>query len=195
MKPNSMDRKDDASPRGCLEVVLREEDSLWLKGSYIGVVHPSIDLAGIQNKIFSSNNFGCEIRSIGGRKVLISSLEEEGVKRLLAEEDRRTKNFLEKIAREWGEYISIGSRTKNHSRLLFARILVHTTKLERIDERMNIKVDGALFQIRVSKEMLSIEDLLYSEEADSDGCKKVYSIISLVVPSSPSHVEESIFND
>ncbi|GAB4844409.1 hypothetical protein Ancab_037773 [Ancistrocladus abbreviatus] len=77
--------------QGVLEVASREEDRVWLKGSYIGVVYPSVDLVGIQNQLFSSNNSGCEIRSLGGRKVLISSVEEEGVKRLLAEEDRRER--------------------------------------------------------------------------------------------------------
>ncbi|GAB4830318.1 hypothetical protein Ancab_019956 [Ancistrocladus abbreviatus] len=60
---------------------------------------------------------------------------------------------------------------------------------------MNIRVGGALFQIRVSEEMVSSEDLLYSEAAASDGSKKTYLTISLVVPFSPSYVEESIFND
>ncbi|GAB4858682.1 hypothetical protein Ancab_010155 [Ancistrocladus abbreviatus] len=153
--------------QGVLEVASREEDRAWLKGSYIGMVHPSVDLAGIQNQLFSSNNFGCEIRSLGGRKVLISGLEEEGVERLLVEVDRR--------AVQW--------------------ILVHITQLECINESMNIRVDGALFQIRVSKELVSSASPLYSEALALDGCKKIYPTLSLVVPFSPSHVEESIFND
>ncbi|GAB4827869.1 hypothetical protein Ancab_034753, partial [Ancistrocladus abbreviatus] len=174
--------------QGVLEVASREEDRAWLKESYIGVVHPFVDLASIQNQLFSSNNFRCEIRSLGGRKVLISSIEEEGVERLLVEDDIRA-------SQELGEYISIDSRTQTRSSLLFARILVHTTKLERNDERMNIRVDGALFQIKVNEEMVNSEDLLYSKAAALDGCKKTYLTLSLVVPSSPSHVEESIFND
>ncbi|GAB4846459.1 hypothetical protein Ancab_025464 [Ancistrocladus abbreviatus] len=84
---------------------------------------------------------------------------------------------------------------KTRSCLLFARSLVHTTKLECIDERMNIRVDGVLLQIRASEEMVSSEEMLDSEVAASDRCKKIYPTLSLVVPASPSHVVESIFND
>ncbi|GAB4829973.1 hypothetical protein Ancab_019617 [Ancistrocladus abbreviatus] len=168
MKPHSMAKKDGASPKGVLEMVSRVEDRVWLKGSYIGVVHPSVDLTDMQNQLSSSNKFGCEIRPLGGRE----------------------KNGLVEVLR-----YTIPSRTKTRSCLLFARILVHTTQLKLIDERMNTRVDGVLLQIRVSEEMVSSEEWLYSEVAASDGCKKIYPTLSLVVRSSPSHVEESIFND
>ncbi|GAB4843144.1 hypothetical protein Ancab_013119 [Ancistrocladus abbreviatus] len=167
-------------------MVSREEDRAWLKGSYIGVIHPSVDLAGIQNQL--SDKFGCEIRSLRGRKVLISSIKKERVERLLAEDDRRTSQWFTSL-RLWNMFDVCSGRT------VWLRILVHTTKLERIDERMNIRVDGALFQIKVSEEMVSSEEMMYSEAAASDGCKKIYPTLSLVVLSSPSHIEESIFND
>ncbi|GAB4846659.1 hypothetical protein Ancab_025665 [Ancistrocladus abbreviatus] len=197
MKPNSMDRKDDASLRG-------EEDSLWLKGSYIGVINRGQEGANFQFRRRGGQETTGRRRQKGLSMVHILTSSEH-VRCLFRKNyllrcygvpfQVCTKNFLEKIAREWAKYISIDSRMKNRSRLLFARILVHTTKLERIDERMNIRVDGALFQIKVSEEVVSSEDMLYSEETDLDGCKKGYPIISLVVPSSPSHVDESIFND
>ncbi|GAB4850916.1 hypothetical protein Ancab_030216, partial [Ancistrocladus abbreviatus] len=65
MKQNFMAKKEGASSKGALEMVSRKEDNAWFKGSYIRVVHPSIDFTSMQNQLSSSNKFGCEFRSLG----------------------------------------------------------------------------------------------------------------------------------
>ncbi|GAB4836871.1 hypothetical protein Ancab_001785 [Ancistrocladus abbreviatus] len=190
MKQNLRNTKVGECCKGILELVSRKEDSAWLNGSYIGVVHPSIDIFSLQNQLPSLHNFGCELRSLGDREVLISIKEEEGVVRLLAEDNSGPLSVSLPCACGISP-----SRTETRSCLLFARIVVHTKQLARIDESVKIRVDGAPFTIRVSEEMVSCEDMFRSEAADSDGCKKLYLMPSRDVFPSPSHVEESSFID
>ncbi|GAB4846458.1 hypothetical protein Ancab_025463 [Ancistrocladus abbreviatus] len=72
MKPNSLAKKERASPKGVLEMVSRE--------------------------------------SLGGREVLISNIEEEGVERLLAKEDRRASQWFTSL-RLWNMFDVCFGRT------------------------------------------------------------------------------------
>ncbi|GAB4851557.1 hypothetical protein Ancab_030959 [Ancistrocladus abbreviatus] len=67
------------------------------------------------------------------------------------------EEFLAKIESRWGEFISIDSITKNRSRLNYAKVPVHTTTVENIAARINIKVDSVFFKVRVSEEQSCIE--------------------------------------
>ncbi|GAB4846008.1 hypothetical protein Ancab_025012 [Ancistrocladus abbreviatus] len=89
MKQSLRNTKVGECSKGVLELVLSKEDNAWLNGSYIVVVHPSVDILSLHNQLPSLHNFGCELRSRGGWEVLISSEEEEGVVRLLAKVNSR----------------------------------------------------------------------------------------------------------
>ncbi|GAB4852019.1 hypothetical protein Ancab_016212 [Ancistrocladus abbreviatus] len=142
--------KVGACSKGVLQLVSRKEDSAWLNGSYIVVVHPSVDILRLHTQLPSLHNFGCELRSLGGREVLISSADEEGVVRLLAEVNSRAPQCFTS-ARLW-----------------------NPSEVARIDEHVTIRVDGAPFTIRVSEEMASCEDLFHSDVAESVGRTKLH---------------------
>ncbi|GAB4851931.1 hypothetical protein Ancab_039300 [Ancistrocladus abbreviatus] len=69
-----------------------------------------------------------------------------------------TKEFIAKLASRWGELILVDSRTKNRSNLIYTRVQVHIQITENIAGGTKIKVDGVLFQVRVSEEMLCMEE-------------------------------------
>ncbi|GAB4850403.1 hypothetical protein Ancab_039901 [Ancistrocladus abbreviatus] len=86
--------------KGVLELVSRKEDNAWLIGSYIVEVHPSVDIFCLHTQLPCLHNFGCELHFLGGREVLISSADEEGVVRFLAEVNSRDPQYFTS-ARLW----------------------------------------------------------------------------------------------
>ncbi|GAB4825593.1 hypothetical protein Ancab_040333 [Ancistrocladus abbreviatus] len=177
-------------------------------------------MAEIQNQINSNNSHDCVARPMGGRVALITNSEEKGVERFLLKGGRLQKwfikpwhmlqpnlgrivwlrfygiplqiwieEFIAKLSSRWGELILVDSRTKNRSNLIFARVQVHTQITGIIAGGTEIKVDGAFFKVRISEEMPG------TAEAEQEGSEYTGQFSPLVIPTSPSHVEESVFHD
>ncbi|GAB4842250.1 hypothetical protein Ancab_012218 [Ancistrocladus abbreviatus] len=129
-----------------VEVEIREEDYAWLKKCYVGEALSAKKLTGLQESIWAKGYHKCLIRHMGGMLVLLSSEDDEEIRRLV-ENEREWNNW------KVGDVLEFDEDTITRRRFDIPRVKVLTPVTELISCPINVKINGQAFKIQVNEEV------------------------------------------
>ncbi|GKV15257.1 hypothetical protein SLEP1_g26053 [Rubroshorea leprosula] len=137
-----------------MEYTVKEEDFEWLKGCYIGIAR-SVEIVPIlQERFYMEGYFSCRLRAMGGKMVLMDCEDKKELKDLVQHASDWLGQWFSEVT-PWSPSMVAKESTSKRRRFDIAKFLISTTMMESISVKRKIKVNGAMYELKFTKEELT----------------------------------------